>query len=112
MACCSCSFFLLVLFVIAIVALVLLYSGLLFKVDIKLGLPFLINKPVKILYKFGRGPYKHVGPYFSELRDSTPEATLIGIYYDDPEVSFILMHVTGNTVSVIMFYVMDSLLYL
>lgn len=85
MACC-CTFFLFVLFVIAVVALFLIYSGLLYKVEIKLGLPYLINKPVKILYKFGRGPYKHTHPFFVELRDCVPEATLIGVYYDDPNV--------------------------
>nr|KAG5697111.1 hypothetical protein BaRGS_002027 [Batillaria attramentaria] len=38
-----------------------------------------------IAYKFGRGPYKEVGPLFTEVCTIAPDNKCLGIYYDDPK---------------------------
>ena len=47
-----------------------------------------VNEPIKIAYKFGRGPYQNVATFFAELHSLYPKSEQIGIYYDDPTVLY------------------------
>ena len=59
------------------------YSGLFATIIPGAGPPPIKN--VKIAYKFGRGPYKNVGPIFTEVCSLAPRLRCVGIYYDDPK---------------------------
>ncbi len=77
----------LVLFVIVVV---LWYSGLFTKINVKVGSgPMDIDGDMIIAYKFGTGAYINVGSAFQSLYDIVPKSTpTIGFYYDHPLVSF------------------------
>ena len=74
---------LVVCIIIAAIAAILIYSGLLTEIRISTGEPQI--KRTTISYKFGTGPYKNVGPVFCELQEVAPKNKYIGIYYDDPK---------------------------
>ncbi len=72
--------------VLVVIALFLVYSGILHRVEVHVGQPSMPG-PVDVAYKVGRGPYKNVRPFFDELGTICKGGKLFGIYYDDPGVS-------------------------
>ena len=67
---------------IATVAYLLYYIGILYNVNVSVGKPPLEN--VWIAYKKHTGPYEKCGSHFTEIVSLCPKLDSIGIYYDDP----------------------------
>ncbi|XP_071486196.1 testis-expressed protein 264-like [Diadema antillarum] len=64
------------------VALLVVYTGLFEKVEVKSGKPHIGN--VRVAYKYAKGPYSECGAVFTEIVCLAPNVRTIGIYYDDP----------------------------
>ena len=58
------------------------YSGLFHRIEVRtLAYPL---PQINYAYKFGRGPFKNVGPIFHELARLVPGQKVMAIYYDSP----------------------------
>ena len=61
-----------------------IYSGLVYNIEISAGSPPIKN--FKAVYKYGQGPYKDTGAVFCDVVSIAPKAKTFGVYYDDPKV--------------------------
>ncbi|PIK39694.1 hypothetical protein BSL78_23468 [Apostichopus japonicus] len=59
------------------------YSGVFASIDVGTGKPPFGK--LKLAYKFATGPYKDIGPLFTELQLLAPDLKICAIYYDDPK---------------------------
>ena len=62
--------------------LLISYSGLFDGVRVGTGAPLVGS--MKVVYKYGMGPTKDMGPLFTEVTSIAPKLKCFGIYYDDP----------------------------
>lgn len=82
----------LLVFMIASICYLFVYSGLFSPISIDTRSPPFGG--LHIAYKFARGAYKNAGHLFTEAHSLVPELKTIGVYYDDPEMVCLLLFVS------------------